>query len=149
MAIASKQYECLSSMIPLHRVVKKHVCANGMHDYDQLYWLLKDNCTKGTTFEKLLPVMCHAADCSHLLFSHPNTADEAWYILTETYSGHAVGDFTYHPCLPFVFREMWMYNCTWMGTVHKSAGKLLYVHIKEVLCDQFHSRAKLSTKSTK
>ena len=37
MAIASKYYECLSNMILLHRVVNKHVCANGMHDYDHLY----------------------------------------------------------------------------------------------------------------
>ena len=44
-----------------------------------------------------------------------------------------------------------MYDCSWMGTVHKSAGKLLYVDKKEVVCDQFHghSRAKLSTKTTK
>ena len=37
----------LSNMVLLHRVVKKHVCANGVHDYDHLYWLLKDSCTKG------------------------------------------------------------------------------------------------------
>ena len=40
MAIASKYYECLSNMILLHRVVKKHVCANGVHDVQMVCMIM-------------------------------------------------------------------------------------------------------------